>query len=89
MGWSTEDGKHEMWVAARFADGAVSGGSNGAGYQVMYAADGTDVYAHPAGSRYHREIELTPSTSRTPHPAPGPAGAGLDLRCPTASPAKR
>lgn len=45
MSWSTEDGAHEMWIAARFADGAISGGYSNAGYRIMYAADGTDVYA--------------------------------------------
>lgn len=44
MSWSTEDGKHEMWIAARFADGAVSGGSGPNGYQVAYAADGTELH---------------------------------------------
>lgn len=46
---STEDGKHEGWVAARFADGALSAGRSGQGLQIGYAGDGTEVTAE------HRE----------------------------------
>jgi len=38
--WSTEDGKHECWVAARFADGAFSAGRSGQGFQIGCAGDG-------------------------------------------------
>jgi hypothetical protein len=41
--WQTEDGGHEGWVAARFADGAISGSTGPAGYRISYLADGTEV----------------------------------------------
>jgi hypothetical protein len=44
MTWMTEDGTHEGWVAARFADGAISGGVGPAGYRVSYDADGAEAW---------------------------------------------
>lgn len=34
MSWSTDDGKHEAWLAPTFADGAYGSGSNGEGVLV-------------------------------------------------------
>ena len=44
MGFATEDGKHEGWVAALFADGAISGTSSAQGFQASYAADGGEMF---------------------------------------------
>lgn len=44
MTWMTEDGLHEGWAAARFADGAISGSTGPDGYRVSYSADGAEAW---------------------------------------------
>jgi hypothetical protein len=53
--WSTEDGKHEGWVAALFADGAIHGSSRFDGFQASYAADGSEMF-FPEDWRPHTAV---------------------------------
>lgn len=56
VSWTTDDGRHELYLAAAFTDGSLGSGSNAAGVRVMDSPDGSPLPADEWHTRPDKEV---------------------------------